>query len=75
MIGMRPADVREEDQDRVWPRLYRNNLHRGRKAFLVGKIARISKIMGLFEKGYMPYWSEEHFQIKSPISKRKPVFQ
>ena len=62
MIGMRPADVREEDQDRVWARLYGNNLHWPRKPSVVEKMARISKIKGLFEKGYMPNWSEEHFK-------------
>ena len=75
MIGMRPADVREVDQDRVWAWLYGNNLHRPRKPSVVGKMAKISKIMGLFEKGYMPNGSEEYFHIKSSIPKRKPVFK
>ena len=29
----------------------------------------------MFEKGYRPKWSEEHFQIKSRIPKRKPVLK
>ena len=52
-IGMRPSDGREEDQDRISAKLYGNNLDRPRKPSLVGKIARISKIKGLFEKGYV----------------------
>ena len=51
---MRPTDIREEDQDRIWARLYGTNLHRPRKPSVVGKIARIRKIKGLFEKGYLP---------------------
>ena len=70
MIGMRPSEVREEDQDRVWARLFGKNLHRPRKPSVVGKISRISKIKGLFEKLYMPNWSEEHFHIKSRIPKK-----
>ena len=39
------------------------------------KMARISKIKGLFEKGYMPNWSEDHFHNKSRIPKRMPIFK
>ena len=55
--------------------LYGNNLHRPREPSVVGKIAGITIIKGLFEKGYMPNWSEEHFHIQSRIPKRKPVFK
>ena len=51
MICMRPAAVREKDQDRIWVKLYGNNLHRPRKPSVAEKIARISKIKGLFDKG------------------------
>ena len=54
MIGMRPSDVREEDQDRIWPNLYGNNLTRPRTPSVVGKMARISIIKGL------PNWSEDY---------------
>ena len=75
MIGKRPSDVREKDEDRIWTKLYVINLHRPRNPSVVGKIARISKQKGLFEKRYMPNWSEEHFHIKSWIPKWKPVFK
>ena len=55
--------------------MYRNHLHRPRQPSVVGKIAIISKIKVLFEKGYMPNWSEEHFHNKSRIPKSKPVFK
>ena len=75
MIGMRPSDVREQDPDLIWAKLYGNNLHRPGKPSVVGKIARISKIKGLFEKGNISNRSEEHFQIKSRIPKGKPLFK
>ena len=75
MIGMRPADVREDDHDRVWNRLDGNNLARPRMPSVVGKFARISKINGLFEKRYMPNSGEEHFHLKSRIPKWNRVFQ
>ena len=61
MIGLRPSDVREQDQDRIWAKLYGYNLPWPRKHSVVGKMARVNKIKGLFEKGYKPNWSEEHF--------------
>ena len=75
MIGMRPAEDREKDQVRVWARQYGNNLHRPRKPSLVEDIAKISKIERIFEKTYVPNWSDEDFRIKSRIPKRKPVFK
>ena len=59
MIGMRPSDVTEQDQDRILAKLYGNNLPSPRKPSVVGKMARISKIKGLFEKRYMRNCSEE----------------
>ena len=75
MIGLRPGDVTEKDQDGLLAILYGNKLPRLRKPSLVGEIERISKIKCLFEKGYVPNWSEEHFHIKSWIRKRKQVFK
>ena len=53
----------------------RTIIHWPRKPSIVGKMARISKIKGLFEKRYMPNLIEEHFHIKSRIPKRMPVFK
>ena len=50
MTGMRPSELREKNQDRIMAKLYGNNLHRPVKPSVVGKIARIIKIKGLFEK-------------------------
>ena len=75
MIATRLYDVREHAQDRKWAKLYGNNLYRLGNSSVVGKSARIRKINGLFEKGYMPNWSEDHLHIKSRIPKRKTVFK
>ena len=73
MIGMRPADVKEKDQDLIWANLYGNNMYRSKKQTTVGRLAKISKIKVVFENGYIPNWSEEHFHIKKRIPKWKPV--
>ena len=70
---MRPADLREKYEDQLWAKVYANNLHRPTKPSQFGKIARISKIMGLFKKFYVPNLSEEHFHIISRIRTMKPV--
>ena len=74
MIGLRPGDVTEKDQDGLLAILYGNKLPRLRKPSLVGEIERISKIKCLFEKGYVPNWCEELFQIKAGIPKCKSLF-
>ena len=30
-----------------------------------GQMVRISKVKGVFDKGYIPNWSEEHFMVQS----------
>ena len=69
IIGMRAAEVRAKFQDRLWAKLYGTILHKHRKASDVGKIARISKIKGFFEKCYVPKWHEENFHNTSRIPK------
>lgn len=53
----------------VWHRLY-GKRRRGRKSDVnIGDIVRISKVKTIFEKGYLPSWTEEEF-IVSDINKK-----
>ena len=74
-IGMKPVDVRKSDQDRIWNRLYGNNISAQSRKVAIGQKVRISKVKGVFEKGYVPNWSEEHFHVEQPIHKVKPVYK
>ncbi|KAF0146717.1 MAG: putative uncharacterized transposon-derived protein F54H12.3-like [Ignavibacteria bacterium] len=75
-IGMRPCDVTTKDEDKIWAKLYGSTNNPGKKKVsLVGRKARISKVKGVFEKGYVPNWSEEHFHVKQRLGKRKPVYK
>ena len=74
-IGMKPVDVRKSDQDRIWNRLYGNNISAQSRKVAIGQKVRISKVKGVFEKGYVPNWSEEHFHVEQPIHKGKPVYK
>jgi len=64
-IGMAPADVTEKDTDRIWVRLYGdgNTYLKQQKPLPVGAMVRLNKAKAIFDKGYMPNWTKEHFTI------------
>ncbi|KAF0146949.1 MAG: putative uncharacterized transposon-derived protein F54H12.3-like [Ignavibacteria bacterium] len=75
-IKMKPIDVKSKDQDKIWLTLYGKNWEGHRKSKIAsGAKVRISKVKGIFEKGYIPNWSEEHFHVKEKISKGRPVYK
>jgi transposase InsO family protein len=91
-IGQRPVDVvTREDGKAVWRRVYYDSKEaRLRRADAyptntdnitnVGDHVRLSRWKGRFEKGYVPSWSREHFQVKSVTKprrggNRRPVYK
>jgi len=62
-IGMTPASVQTKDQDRLWVRMYGDGNTYLKPPIPRGSMVRISKSKGVFDKGYMPNWSKEHFTI------------
>lgn len=64
-IGMRPIDVTLADEQYLLNKHIANkNKHlRGKIKFKVGDCVRISKLKGVFEKGYTANWSAELFVI------------
>ena len=68
-IHTTPSEARKpSNQQHVFDALYRQpikTLKKGKKKpkFHLGESVRISKIKGLFEKGYEPNWSEELYSI------------
>lgn len=63
-IGMPPSQVRKADEARLWSKLYGDgDTEQKRERLAPGSMVRISKSKGLFEKGYMPNWSKEHFTV------------
>lgn len=76
-IKTKPILVTEDNEKRVWHTLY-DNIKSSSKAkfkFKVGDQVRISKIKRIFEKGYLPGWTEEIFTISKRIRRRPPVYQ
>jgi len=70
-IGMKPIDVTKSDEKEIRKKLkVRNGV--GKIKFKVGDKVRISRLKGIFEKGYLPNWSHEVFDIVK-IIKDNPV--
>jgi hypothetical protein len=74
-IKMKPCEVTKKDEDKIWLTLYGTRPLSKVPKSIEGKKVRISKYKGVFEKGYMPNWSEEHFHVKKQVNKKRPVFK
>jgi len=76
-IGMCPADVQKKDEPKLFNKMFGQDLAKVRSAqtppLKEGQMVRVSKVKGVFEKGYMPNWSQEHFIVTkvNPHSKRR----
>ena len=71
-IKLAPADVTKKDENRIWVRLYKDgDTHQKQKTLPVHAMVRISKSKGVFDKGYMPHWSKEHFTVEESPAPRK----
>lgn len=73
-IKCKPADVNVTNAMQVWRRLNaQRKPARQPKGFKVGDRVRISKVKSVFEKGYLPNWTEEEFFIHRINTKTRPV--
>ncbi|XP_068690215.1 uncharacterized protein [Montipora foliosa] len=75
-IKMRPADVNENNASDVWNNLYRSLFKKPTKyKFKVGDQVKISKHKRIFEKGYLPSWTEETFTVAQRLPRDPPVYR
>lgn len=75
-IKRAPASVTKNDAKEVWQTLYGNTLvRRPPYKFEIAERVRISKSKKLFDKGYLPNWSEEMFTIFKRIPRNPPVYK
>ena len=74
-IKLTPNQVNNDNEEKVWQRLYGNpsEKKRERKKYPLGSRVRISKVKGLFEKGYLPNWTDELFTISKVLHRTNPV--
>ena len=73
-IGKRPVDVTKENAMETWHHLHgKRQVGKMPKDIHIGDRVRISKVKSVFEKGYLPNWTEEEFFIHSINTKYKPI--
>ena len=76
-IGTAPERVTQSNAQEIWHRLYGKDFVKRsaqvRFKFKVGDKVRISKKKGIFEKGYLPNWTEEVFSIAQRLRRIPPV--
>ena len=76
MIKMRPVDVCTKNENEVWQNLYGDTVKRSKDfKFSVADKVRISKYKHVFEKGYLPNFTEEIFEIAECIARQPPVYR
>ena len=75
-IKMKPIQVTKSDEAKVWDTLYGNDVdERMRHKFQVGDRVRISKVKRMFEKSYLPNFTEEMFTIYKRFARQVPVYK
>ena len=76
-IKMKPSQVTKSNEAKVWDTLYGTDDvdKRVRYKFRVGDRVRISKVTRIFEKSYLPNYTEEMFTIYQRFSRQVPVYK
>ena len=75
-IKMKPSQVTKANEAKVWETLYVDDVHkRVRFKFQVGDRVRISKAKRLFEKSYLPNFTEEMFTVYKRFARQVPVYK
>ena len=72
-IKLAPSQVNRENQEEVWQRLYGGVNRPDSKPLPLGARVRLSKAKGIFEKGYLPNWTEELFTISQVLYRTTPI--
>lgn len=72
-IGCSPLSVNKDNESEVYRKLYkRKKTDRWGKLYKVGDMVRISRKRHVFEKGYLPQFTEEIFKIVNVIRNHRP---
>ena len=69
-IGMSPADVQKKDEIRLWVRLFGDGDTHLKPQIPQGAMVRASSHKTMFDKGYMPNWTKEHFTVSKAVPPR-----
>ena len=77
-IGIAPANVRKNNENEIWDRLYRDGdtIRKRSERVHDQTMVRVNKWKDTFEKGYMRNWSHENFKVTGHTADLKePVYK
>ena len=75
-IKMKPSQVTKSNEAKVRDTLYSNDVDKHvRYKFQVGDRVRISKVKRMFEKSYLPNFTEEMFTVYKRFARQVPVYK
>ena len=74
-IKMKPSEVTPMNSQQVWRTIYGKQSSSVNYKFKVGDQVKISKHKRVFEKSYLPNWSEETFTVAQRIARDPPVYK
>jgi len=72
---MKPVNVTVFNAQDVWRTLYGKRTSSKKYKFNVGDQVKISKYKKVFEKGYLPSWTEETFTIAQRLPRNPPAYR
>ena len=64
---MSPADVQKKDEDRLWVLLFGDGDTHLKPQIPQGAMVRTSSHKTIFDKGYMPNLTKEHFTVSKTV--------
>ena len=73
IIKRRPAEVTQEDVADMREARKKDKRPKGKDNIHIGDSVRISKVKSIFDKGYLPNWTEEIFTVADINRKYNPI--
>ena len=75
-IGMRPVDVNKSNVKKIFNRVYGKHFaNSDKQKFTYKDPVRISSAKTVFDKGYLPNWTDEVFKVKETINQPRKVYK
>jgi len=75
-IGMRPVDVNKSNVKKIFNRVYGKHFASSdNEKFQRKQPVRISSAKTVFDKGYLPNWTDEVFKVKESVNHPKKVYK
>ena len=73
-VGMSHIEVNDSNQLKIWKKYYSQGVNRKPFKFSIRDRVRISRDKGVFAKGYVQSWWEEHFVIELRLCSTPNVY-